>query len=77
MARVIDPKQTATKARTGGARLLALSSSLLAATAAGMVFFIYGAADGVSLIDVARTVLIALSTWWLAWGAATALLGLT
>lgn len=77
MSRVTDPKRKPTKTRAAGARLLALSSSLLAAAAAGMVFFIYGAADGLSLIDVARTVLITLSTWWLAWGAATALLGLT
>lgn len=58
-------------------RLLALSSSLLAATAAGMAFVIYGAVDGLTLIDVVRALLIVLSTWWLAWGAATALLGLT
>ena len=42
-----------------------------------MVFVIYGAVDGLSLIDVARAVLILFSTWWLAWGAATAFLGLT
>jgi membrane glycosyltransferase len=62
---------------TGGARALALTASLLAAIAAGMVFFIYGAADGLSWIDALRTGLIVLSTWWLAWGAVTALLGLT
>ena len=77
MAGGMDPKKKPIKSRFVGARLLALSSSFLAAAAAGMVFFIYGAADGLSLIDVARTALIALSTWWLAWGAATALLGLT
>ena len=63
--------------RSTGARALALAASLLAAAAAGMVFQVYGAADGVALIDVLRSLLIFLSTWWLAWGAATALLGLT
>jgi len=77
MIRVKDPEVQPGTTRSGGARVLALSSSLLAAAAAGMVFFIYGAADGLSLIDVLRTVLILFSTWWLAWGAATALLGLT
>ena len=77
MGRVAPPNRTAARSRAGGARLLALSASLLAAAAAGMVFLIYGAVDGLSLIDAARAGLIALSTWWLAWGAATALLGLT
>jgi membrane glycosyltransferase len=63
--------------RSGGPRALAVAASVLAAAAAGAVFHIYGAADGIGLIDVARSVLIFLSTWWLAWGAATALLGLT
>ncbi|MDB5663988.1 glucans biosynthesis glucosyltransferase MdoH [Cypionkella sp.] len=62
---------------TSSARALAIASSVLAAASAGMVFQIYGAADGVGVIDVLRSVLIFLSTWWLAWGAATALLGLT
>lgn len=62
--------------RSGGARALALVASVLAAVAAGLVFLTYGAADGLSAIDVLRSVLILLSTWWLAWGAATALLGL-
>jgi membrane glycosyltransferase len=63
--------------RSDGARALALAASVLAAAAAGLVFLTYGATDGVSLIDVLRSVLILLSTWWLAWGAATALVGLT
>ena len=63
--------------RSGGARGLALVASVLAAVAAGLVFLTYGAADGMSGIDVLRSVLILLSTWWLAWGAATAFLGLT
>jgi membrane glycosyltransferase len=63
--------------RASGARALALASSVLAALSASLVFLIYGAADGLSLLDVLRSALILLSTWWLAWGAATALLGLT
>lgn len=77
MNRVAGPRIAAVRPRSAGARALALCSSILAATAAGMVFIIYGAADGLSLIDLLRAILILLSTWWLAWGAATALLGLT
>lgn len=77
MTRQAPPKAGSAAYRAGGARFLALASSFLAAAAAGSVFFIYGATDGLSLIDVVRTVLILSSTWWLAWGAATALLGLT
>lgn len=61
----------------GSARGLALVGSVLAAVSAGLVFMTYGAVDGVSGLDVLRSALIFLSTWWLAWGAATALLGLT
>ncbi len=63
--------------RAGGTRALAVAASVLAAAAAGSVFYIYGAADGVDKLDILRAGLIFLSTWWLAWGAATALLGLT
>ncbi|MDQ2067826.1 glucans biosynthesis glucosyltransferase MdoH [Xinfangfangia sp. CPCC 101601] len=63
--------------RAGGTRALAVALSVLAAAAAGMVFYIYGATDGVDPLDIVRSLLIFLSTWWLAWGAATALLGLT
>ena len=60
-----------------GARALGLIASLLAALVAGVVFLSYGGADGLSALDVLRSALIVLSTWWLAWGAATGLLGLT
>ncbi len=69
------PAQAAEQ-RPAAARALALAASLTAATAAGMVFLTYGAADGISSLDVLRSALIVFSTWWLAWGAATALLGL-
>ncbi|MBN2629908.1 MAG: glucans biosynthesis glucosyltransferase MdoH [Rhodobacteraceae bacterium] len=77
MTRTVRVKPGAISYRAGGARFLALLSSVLAAAVAAMVFFVYGSADGMSWIDVVRTLLILLSTWWLAWGAATALLGLT
>lgn len=77
MAQQTIPQQRTTTHRSGGARFFALSSSILAAMAAGMVFVVYGSVDGLSFIDVARALLILLSTWWLAWGAATAFLGLT
>lgn len=63
--------------RPGGARGLALLFSVLAALAACALFLRFGATDGLSWLDALRSVLILLSTWWLAWGAATAFLGLT
>ncbi|HEX9859141.1 MAG TPA: glucans biosynthesis glucosyltransferase MdoH, partial [Paracoccaceae bacterium] len=58
-------------------RLLTLAVSLVAAVAACLLFFNYGAADGLDAIDILRSALILISTWWLAWGAAQGLLGLT
>lgn len=58
-------------------RALALAASILAAVAAGTVFFAYGTADGLDAVDVIRSGLILISTWWLAWGAAQGMLGLT
>ena len=63
--------------RSREARALALAMSLLAAAVAAAVFHVYGAADGLTAVDLLRTGLILLTTWWLAWGAALALLGLT
>ncbi len=42
-----------------------------------MMFLQFGAADGLDGIDLLRSMLILLSTFWLAWGAAQGLLGLT
>ncbi|MGO4916152.1 glucans biosynthesis glucosyltransferase MdoH [Pseudogemmobacter sp. W21_MBD1_M6] len=58
-------------------RLMALAISVAAAVSAGMLFATYGAADGLDWVDVSRSGLILVSTWWLAWGAAQGLLGLT
>ncbi len=64
-------------AETSVSRLLVLSASIVAAIAAGVVFYSYGTADGPDSMDVVRASLITISTWWLAWGAAQGLLGLT
>jgi membrane glycosyltransferase len=69
-------KRAADQNRTLWVRLFAVVASVLLAAAAGMVFIIYGATDGISWLDLLRAGLIMLSTWWLAWGAVTGLLGL-
>lgn len=55
-----------------GAMVLAFSLSY----AAVMMFGAVVVADGFDWLDVVRLVLVALSAFWLAWGACTALLGL-
>lgn len=65
------------KAGIATTRLTALAISGAAAISAGMLFATYGAADGLDWVDVLRSGLILISTWWLAWGAAQGLLGLT
>lgn len=58
-------------------RSLTLTASLLAAALGFIVFLQFGASDGFDAFDVLRAVLIFASTFWLAWGAFTALAGLT
>ncbi len=58
-------------------RTLTLTASFLAAGLGFIVFLQFGASDGFDSFDVLRAVLIFASTFWLAWGAFTALLGLT
>jgi membrane glycosyltransferase len=58
-------------------RSLTLTASLLAAALGFIVFLQFGASDGFDTFDVLRAVLIFASTFWLAWGAFTALAGLT
>jgi membrane glycosyltransferase len=58
-------------------RLATFCVSLAAAASGFMLFLQFGQADGLDWIDVVRSVLILLSTFWLAWGAAQGLLGLT
>lgn len=63
--------------KTRLSRAMLLSASIIAAIAAGLVFYSYGTADGPDQIDLVRALLITISTWWLAFGAAQGLLGLT
>ena len=58
-------------------RLLVAAVSIAAAITGFMLFLQFGAADGLDWLDVLRSVLILMSTFWLAWGAAQGLLGLT
>ena len=57
-------------------RLAAVIFSLIVSVAASELFIRYADTDGMSVIDVFRCALIAISTAWLAWGAALSLLGL-
>ncbi len=59
------------------ARLLTFLISIAAATSGFLLFLQFGRADGLDWLDVLRAILILLSTFWLAWGAAQGLLGLT
>ena len=58
-------------------RALTLTASLLAAGLGFVVFLQFGASDGFDALDLLRAALIFASTFWLAWGAFTALAGLT
>ncbi|PTV93766.1 membrane glycosyltransferase [Rhodobacter aestuarii] len=58
-------------------RALALTLSLVAGGGAFVLFLQFGAADGIDTLDIARALLILISTLWLAWGAVQALIGLT
>lgn len=58
-------------------RSLALGTSLAAAYGGFLLFLQFGAADGLDSMDILRAALIFASTFWLAWGAITALAGLT
>ena len=59
------------------ARLSVFALSIAAAATGFMLFLQFGQADGLDGWDIVRAVLIGLSTFWLAWGAAQGLLGLT
>jgi len=58
-------------------RSVALTASILAAFAAFALFLKVGASDGIDKIDILRSVFMLIATFWLAWGAMQALLGLT
>ncbi len=58
-------------------RTVAVGASLAAAYGGFLLFLQFGAADGLDSFDILRSALIFASTFWLAWGAVTALAGLT
>ncbi|GAA4219269.1 membrane glycosyltransferase [Sagittula marina] len=66
------PPSTATRLT----RSIALVFAMTAALSAGGLLLTVGAEDGFDTLDVVRTVLIMVTTAWLAWGASLALAGL-
>ncbi len=58
------------------ARTFAVALTVVTGLGATSMFLQYGAADGLQLVDLLRSVLILLSTSWLAWGASQGLIGL-
>lgn len=59
------------------ARIATFAVSIAAAVTGFLLFLQFGLADGLDTVDVLRSGLILMSTFWLAWGAAQGLLGLT
>lgn len=57
-------------------RAAALAFSVVMAAAAFELFLQFGSADGRDALDWGRAGLIFLTTWWLGWGAAQAMVGL-
>ncbi|WP_062762941.1 glucans biosynthesis glucosyltransferase MdoH [Falsirhodobacter sp. alg1] len=58
------------------ARLLGLVFSLVAAGGAFLLFLQFGWSDGLDAMDIVRAAFILVSTFWLAWGAMQAVLGM-
>ena len=58
------------------ARTFAVALTVVTGLGATSMFLQYGAADGLQVVDLLRSVLILLSTSWLAWGASQGLIGL-
>jgi membrane glycosyltransferase len=59
------------------ARAATFAVSIGSAVGAFLLFLQVGLADGLDMFDLLRSLLILMSTFWLAWGAAQGLLGLT
>jgi membrane glycosyltransferase len=70
------PRQLALPATVLFRRLAAIIFSGIASFAATDLFIRYANTDGMSAVDTFRCALIAISTAWLAWGAALSLFGL-
>ena len=58
-------------------RTVAVGTSIATAYGGFLLFLQFGTADGLDSFDILRSALIFASTFWLAWGALTALAGLT
>jgi membrane glycosyltransferase len=58
-------------------RILALAASVTAGALAFVFFLRIGIADGLDLIDVLRSLLLLVATFWLSWGAMQAFIGLS
>ncbi len=72
----MDRRQRAVPAAVLFRRLAAIVFSLIVSFAATDLFVRYADTDGMSTVDTLRCALIAITTLWLAWGAALSLLGL-
>lgn len=70
------PAERRRRAVTLASRLVAAAISLTAAAGAFFLFLQFGSTDGLDSMDITRSVLILVSTSWLGWGAAHAVLGL-
>ncbi len=75
MSAVVEARQSDGAVRRS--RLATFCISLAAAASGFLLFLQFGEADGLDWIDIVRSMLILMSTFWLAWGAAQGLLGLT
>nr|WP_322891284.1 MULTISPECIES: glucans biosynthesis glucosyltransferase MdoH [unclassified Yoonia] len=57
-------------------RFLVIAACAATALTAGGVFLIFGTIGGITALDLLRAALVLIATFWLAWGAALAILGL-
>lgn len=71
---IVTPRSTVATSVTA-TRVVALSGSAAASLLAGVVFLHIAAADGIDWIDILRSALVVIATFWLAWGASLALIG--
>jgi membrane glycosyltransferase len=58
------------------ARFVVLAGCGMTALSAGGVFLVYGTFGGITALDILRGFLVMVATFWLAWGAALAIVGL-
>lgn len=58
------------------ARFVVLAGCAIAAATASGVFLVFGTIGGITVLDLLRALLVLVATFWLAWGAALAIVGL-